>query len=191
MKPVRIGALAALISICALAADARAQKLKPAKPQPANLTQGLSVEYAYPSDVKTLRDAYVALGIGAESGAPLAGLDYSSGPGAPNALTSTREMPVAARIKGYLRFDAAGTYVLDFLSNDGLQVTLGGKEIVKHDQRTACASTGKVEVSVPEAGWYDLEALWFQRQGTSCLEMHWAPEGGSLATTPGSAFGYK
>ena len=75
MKPVRIGALAALISICALAADARAQKLKPAKPQPANLTQGLSVEYAYPSDVKTLRDAYVALGIGAESGAPLAGLD--------------------------------------------------------------------------------------------------------------------
>lgn len=191
MKPFRIAALAALVSVVALAAEARAQKLKPAKPQPSGLTQGLAVEYAYPGDVKTLRDAYVALGIGAERGKPLSGLAYSSGPGSPNALTSKQEMRVAARIRGYVRFDAAGTYTLDFLTNDGLQLTLGGRELVKHDERTPCASAGAVQVRVPEAGWYDLEALWFQRQGTSCLEMKWAPEGGGLATVPASAFGYK
>lgn len=191
MRPVRIGALAALVSLCALAVDARPQKLKPASPQPSGLTQGLAVDYAYPSDVKTLRDAYVALGIGAKPGKPLAGLDYSSGPGSPNALTSGQEFHVAARIRGYVRFDAPGTYTLDFLTNDGLELSLGGRELIKHDERTPCGSAGAVQVSVPEAGWYDLEALWFQRQGTSCLQMKWAPEGGGLGPVPASAFGYK
>lgn len=189
MKLAQTAALAALIALTAAAADARPAKLKPAKVT-GGLTPGLSVEYAYPGDVKTLRDAYVALGIGAEPGKPLTGLSYSSSSSSPNALTSRKPMRVAARIKGYMKFDAPGVYTLDVLSNDGLQMTLGGREIIKHDERTGCESVGKVEVSVPNAGWYELEALWFQRQGTSCLEMNWAAEGGSMTAVPGSAFGY-
>ncbi len=191
MRSRWIGAFSALVALTALAAEARPLKLEPADPQPTGLTEGLAVQYAFPGDVKTLRDAYIALGIGAEPGQPLSGLNYSSGPGTPNALTSGQEMRVAARIKGFVRFDAAGVYVLELLTNDGLELTIGGEEIVKVDARTPCDPTGKVEVSVPEAGWYDLEALWFQRQGTSCLVMQWAPEGGSLGATPNAAFGYK
>lgn len=190
MTPARIGAVSVLLTLTALAAEARPLNLEPADPQPSGLTQGLSVEYAYPSDVKTLRDAYIALGIGAEGGEPLAGLNYSSGPDTPNALTSVQEMHVAARIKGYVRFDAEGVYVLRFLTNDGLEMTIGGEEIVKVDERTPCDPTGEIEVSVPEPGWYDLEALWFQRQGTSCLIMEWAPEGGSPEPVPDAAFGH-
>jgi len=190
MRSARIGAVSVALALAALAVDARPLQLEPADPQPSGLTQGLSVEYAYPSDVKTLRDAYVSLGIGAEAGRPLAGLNYSSGPGTPNALTSKREMRVAARIKGYVRFDAEGVYALRFLTNDGLEISIGGEEIVKVDERSPCNPSRQVEVSVPEPGWYDLEALWFQRQATSCLVMQWAPEGGSLATTPDGAFGY-
>ncbi len=188
MKIARIAAVSAALALAAAAADAKPVKLKPAKGEPANA--GLKVDYAYPGDVKTLRDAYVALGIGAQPGKPLNGLNYSSSSSTPNALTSKQEMRVAARITGYVKFDAAGTYTLDFLSNDGLQLSLGGREIVKHDERTACGSTGKVEVRVPDAGWYELEALWFQRQGTSCLVMEWAPEGGGSQVVPSSAFGH-
>ena len=59
MKLARIGAITALVAIGATAATAGPLKLKPAKSQPEALSEGLSVDYAYPSDVKSLRDAYL------------------------------------------------------------------------------------------------------------------------------------
>ena len=184
MKAAKIAALAAYVALCAGAADARALKLKLAKPQPSGLSAGLSVEYAYPNDVKTLRDAYVSLGMGGEPGKPLTGLSYD-GP-----LTATRETRVAARITGYVKFDEAGTYSLNFLTNDGVQVTLGGQEVAKFDERTPCGPTKTVEVRVPKAGWYELEALWFQRKASSCLHMQLGPEDGEPTAVPDSIFGH-
>ena len=60
MKPMRIAALAACLALLAGTVDARPLKLKPANPQPDAVTQGLSVSYAYPDAVKSLRDAYIA-----------------------------------------------------------------------------------------------------------------------------------
>ncbi len=196
MTPLRLTAHTALAVTLALAlstsADARPAKLKPAKPQPAALSEGLAVEYAFPGDVQSLRDAYVSLGTRGKPGAPMtAGLNYLAGSGNRQALTSGQEHRVAARITGYMKFDAPGDYTLEVYSNDGIQITLGGREIVKVDAKRGCDPTGEVEVRVPSAGWYEIEALYWQRKGGSCLIMEWAGEGGALDVVPASAFGFK
>lgn len=191
MKMQQIAAAAAFVAFCAGAVDARPLKLKPADPQPESVNAGLAVEYAFPDDVKSLRDAYVSLGIGAQPGTPLEGMNYLSTADEPFALTSGQEFKVAARIKGYLRFDAPGTYTLDVYSNDGLELSIGGREVAKVDEKRGCDPIGTVEVKVPEAGWYDLEALYWQRKGGSCLTMEWAADGGTLEVVPAEAFGHE
>jgi hypothetical protein len=191
MRMHRLAGLAAIAAFCAGAVVAGPLKLKPADPQPESVNAGLAVDYAFPEDVKSLRDAYIALGIGAKPGAPLVGLNYISSESEPYALTSEQETRVAARIKGYVRFDAAGTYTLETYSNDGLELSIGGREVAKVDEKRSCDPIGPVEVKVPEAGWYELEALYWQRKGGSCLIMEWAAEGEELSTVPDEAFGYK
>lgn len=187
----RITAVAALMALCAGAVVASPLKLKPADPQPESVIAGLAVDYAFPDDVKSLRDAYIALGIGAKPGEALLNFDYLSSESEPFALTSQQETNVAARITGYLRFDAPGTYTLETYSNDGLELSIGGSEIAKVDEKRACDPIGSVEVSVPQAGWYELEALYWQRKGGSCVVLEWAEEGGELKTVPAAAFGHK
>jgi len=189
MKIYRIAGVAALVALCGGAVAASPLKLKPADPQPQSVSAGLAVEYAFPSDVKSLRDAYIALGMGAKPGEPLADMNYLSSQSNPSALTSGQETMVAARIKGYLRFDAPGTYTLETYSNDGLELSIGGSEVAKVDKKRGCDPIGAVEVSVPQAGWYELEALYWQRKGGSCLMMEWAEQGGELKTVPTAAFG--
>ena len=76
MKMFKTATAVAIIAVFAGAVDAREFKLKLANPQPENASAGLAVEYAFPNDVKSLWDAYVALGVGAEPGKPLVGLSY-------------------------------------------------------------------------------------------------------------------
>jgi hypothetical protein len=165
-------------------------QLEPASPQPSGLKPGLSVVYAYPDDVRTLADASRALKEGGAPGAPLEGMDYWDTEEGMNALTSDREMHVVAGISGFVRFDAPGVYAVDFLSNDGLRVEIGGQEVAVMDDRTPCEPGRAVELSVPQAGWYPLEALWFQRVGTSCLHMRAAPAGSDPDWMPNAAFGH-
>ncbi len=145
-------------------------ELTPADPQPTGLSDGLAVRYAYPPDVKTLAQAEALLD-GATPGAPLAGLDYRDTEDGDMTLTSTSAHHVVAGISGYVRFDAEGTYVIDFLSNDGLKASIGGQEVVFFDGRHPCEESEAVEVTVPQAGWYPLEAVYFQRTGSACLHM--------------------
>lgn len=190
MTMQRIAGVAALLALCAGTVVAGPLKLKPADPQPEGVSAGLAVEYAFPEDVKSLRDAYISLGVGGKAGEPLVDFNYLSSDTAPFALTSGQETKVAARIKGYLRFDAPGIYTLETFSNDGLELTIGGSEVAKVDEKRGCDPIGTVEVSVPDAGWYEIEALYWQRKGGSCLIMEWAEEGGELKTVPAAAFGH-
>lgn len=48
---------------------------------------------------------------------------------------------------------------------------IGGEEVVYFDGVHGCDPSEQVEAVVPEAGWYALEALYFQRKGTACLLM--------------------
>lgn len=184
----RLISAAAIAMIASMPALAAPLKLKPANPQPTGLTQGLAVSYVYPTDVKSLADATRHLKRG-KPGKPLAGLDYQDSQKGKRILTSKKSNNVAAGISGYVKFDKAGTYTIDFLTNDGLKASIGGQEVVFFDGRHPCTESDAVQVIVPSAGWYELKATYFQRGGTACLHMR-AGIGG-VDWMPNSAFGYK
>lgn len=163
-------------------------KLKPASPQPSGLKQGLAVKYAYPGDVKTLGNAERALKK-AKPGRPLAGLDYRDTADGEITLTSDRAHHVVAKITGYVKFDAPGTYVIDFLTNDGLDAQIGGQAVGYVNARQPCQPTRAVEAEVPEAGWYPVDITYFQRVGTACLHMRAGQ--GKATWMKNAAFGYK
>ncbi|MEX0280865.1 MAG: PA14 domain-containing protein [Arenibacterium sp.] len=179
---------AALAVLLATGAMAERKTLTPASPQPAGLKPGLNVKYAYPPDVKNLADAQAALSSGAKQGKPLKGLDYRDTKEGQHALTSTQEHYVAARITGYVKFDAPGNYEIEFMTNDGLDAKIGGVRVGYTDERTPCDTTRIVDVEVPVAGWYPVDILWFQRWASSCLHMRWGKEGQKRSWTPDSAF---
>ncbi|MEM8742766.1 MAG: hypothetical protein AAGE13_14900 [Pseudomonadota bacterium] len=185
------GCLAIAVSVLA-AASAQAQSLTPANPQPdaAALKDGLAVLYAFPNDVKWLRDAEGWRSYDPKPGAPLVGFDYpDTNPGDP-VLTSSYHENVVAFIEGYIRFDQPGVWKIEFHSNDGLQVTIGGLQVYKHDGRHACETVGWAEFEVPQPGWYALEATYFQRLNTACLLMKWAAPGDKMRWTPNAVFAH-
>lgn len=185
LKTVAAATAMALVATTAFAAPL---KLKPANPQPSGLKSGLAVKYAYPPDVKTLNQATRALKR-AKPGTPLAGLDYRDTADGDLTLTSTKAHHVVAGISGYVKFGSAGVYNIDFLTNDGLDAYIGGQQVGYHNRRMPCTETQAVQVEVPQAGWYELKATYFQRVGTSCLHMRAGK--GSPDWMPNAAFGYK
>jgi len=163
-------------------------QLSPADPQPSGLQQGLAVEYAYPKDVKTIGNAERALRK-AKPGPALSGLDYRDTNDGDITLTSKRAHNVVAKITGFVKFDAAGTYVVDFLTNDGLDAMVGGQQVAYFNGRQPCQATRPVEVEVPRAGWYPINLTYFQRRGTACLHMRAGQ--GKATWMENAAFGYK
>jgi len=162
--------------------------LTPADPQPTDVKAGLAVSYAAGAGGRTLKEAEAKLRR-AKPGDPLVGLSYLDSDPGDTTLTSTEKEKVAAAISGFIKFDAAGTYQVDFLSNDGLKATIGGQEVAFFDGVHGCEPAGVKEVIVPSAGWYALEATYFQRKGSACLMMDWNV-GGEMEPVPDAAFGY-
>lgn len=187
---MKLGASAVLSLALASAAFAGPVRLEPADPQPGSVKQGLKVWYAYPDDVKSIDEAERALEDGAKAGPPLEGLDYWDTEEGMDTLTSGRPLHVAARIEGYVRFDAPGRYTIDFLSNDGLEAYVGGQRVARATGRRACEPIPATEVEVPQAGWYPIKATYFQRLGTACLHMRAGPSGTEPEWMPNAAFGY-
>ncbi len=189
MKAIFAASIAAL-SMVAGAAMAEVLQLTPASPQPSGLKSGLSVVYSYPADVKSLDDARRTLKRNKQPGPALAGLDYRDTNEGDQTLTSKKANHVVASIKGYIKFDAPGVYTIDFLTNDGLDARISGQRVGYFDGRQTCQETFATEVNVPSAGWYDIDVLYFQRLGTSCLHMRWGKSGSNVIWVPNAAFGY-
>jgi len=187
MKMFKTATLAATAVLLATASFAAPLKLKPASPQPSGLKPGLAVKYAYPPDVKSLNQAERALKK-AKAGPSLKGLDYRDTNEGDNTLTANRPFFVAADISGYVKFDAPGTYTIDFLTNDGLDAKVGGQTVGYFDGRQGCSETRAVQVEVPQAGWYPVDITYFQRMGTACLHMRAGQ--GSPNWMPDAAFGH-
>ncbi|MEM6891112.1 MAG: PA14 domain-containing protein [Pseudomonadota bacterium] len=180
-----------MIGFAPLAATAEVLTLSPADPQPNSgaLTQGLAVNYAkLPKNARELAVAKRALAKNGEPGAPIAGLTYDDTAEGAKVLTSDRFELLGADISGYVKFDKPGTYVLDFLTNDGLEIFIGGQQVGLYDGIHACGYAGEVQVSVPKAGYYPLEATYFQRKGTACLMMEWGSDPDSLEFVTSDAF---
>lgn len=190
MKRPLLGAIAA-VAVTFGSMVAAQVTLQPANPQPSGLKKGLAVTYSYPVDVKTLAQAKNYIKSAPEAGKPLSGLTYPDRGANAKALTSKQVTSVAAAISGYIRFDEAGVYTLKFYTNDGLDMRIGGQRVGYETERTPCSSTGNKKVTVPKPGWYPLNAIWFQRLSTSCLEMEWTTPSGKKGAVPNSVFGYK
>ncbi len=169
---------------------AQSVTLTPADPQPAagDLTPGLAVSYAYPKDVRLLEDAEDALE-SAKSGPPIRGLSYSENTEGDLTLTSEKASKVAAAISGFIRFDAAGTFEVEMISNDGLVASIGGQQVGLYDGVHGCEPAGIQEVVVPEAAWYPIEITYFQRKGSACLEMDWNVDG-RMGPVPDAVFAH-
>lgn len=192
MRNVLFGAISVLGLVFATVLSAAPLKLSPASPQPGGLKGGLSVTYGYAPEgthIKSLADARAVLGSGAERGRPLSGLDYRDTSLGQPTLTSKRAENVAAKITGYIRFDAPGVYDIDFLTNDGLDMRIGGQRVGMFDGRQTCDNTVTTQVEVPQAGWYKVDGVYFNRLNTSCLHMRWGAAGSRLSWVPNSAFG--
>jgi hypothetical protein len=54
-----------------------------------------------------------------------------------------------------------------------------------------CGYVGEIEVNVPSAGYYPLEATYFQRKGTACLMMEWGPDSDGLELVTSDVFFHK
>lgn len=190
MKHVlRVSALISALALPQLASAEGAIALTLADPQPeaGSLTPGLAVKYTSSKfNGKTLEEAEEALEDAAD-GPALVGFSYDTEE-AENVLTSDLATKVAADISGYIKFDAAGTYVLDFLSNDGLVIEIGGKELGVYDGIHPCGYVGEQTVEIPAAGYYALDATYFQRKGSACLLMEWGPDSDGLEAVPDTAF---
>ncbi|SHI76484.1 PA14 domain-containing protein [Shimia gijangensis] len=192
MRKLFISAIAALGMLGATVVSAGVIELTPANPQPKGVKQGLKVSY-FTGDrqVRSLGAAKGRLKQSSKPGKPLKGLNYpDKGKGAPVLTAGISEL-VVADIRGYIKFPAPGVYDLEFFSNDGMQAWISGKQVAKLDDVTPCASAGRPKVKVPSAGWYDLKVIYFQKEGTACLESEWKKPGGSIQLIPNSAFGYK
>ncbi len=162
--------------------------LQPADPQPdaSTLKAGLAVKYTGKFNGRTLAEISEYDGKWSD-GSALAGLSYDT-PEGEMVLTSDTPEKVAARIAGFIKFDEPGTYMLEFLSNDGLVINIGGEQLGIYDGVHDCGYVGEVEVAVPEPGYYPVSAEYFQRKGSSCLLMEWGPDSDGLEPVPDSAF---
>jgi len=176
-RTVAIGACCAALTVVASTVASAGNGLKPApaNPQPSanQLKPGLGVSYVYPDEIRWLNEAksWRSYESRIKKGAPLTGFLYADTEIGDKVLTSDSSERVIAFIDGFIHFKKTGSHELEFYSNDGLLVTLGGIEIYQHDGRHPCETQGPVTVDIAQPGWYAVEAVFFQRLQTACLEM--------------------
>ncbi|MDA1101192.1 MAG: hypothetical protein O2967_19665 [Proteobacteria bacterium] len=177
---MRVGLLQLVIAFMFHAMPLRAQSLfvlTPASPQPAQaaLAPGLAVSYAY-GEVRWL-DVAAGYRSYAKPGKPLKGFMYGDTEVGQKVLTSDSREEVTAFIKGFMRFEE-GVHELEFQSNDGLRVLMNGIKVYEHDGRHTCQTKGAIQIKAPKTGWYAVEALYFQRLHTACLDLSMRRPGG-------------
>ena len=166
----------------------------PASPQPTNLKPGLSVRYFF-HFVRGMKafSYYTGKGKGkGENGTPLNQINFRSGFG--NVLTSSQPDGVLAVIDGYIKFDKPGSYAFRVHSNDGVRFFLSEKLMFEDPDWHAegDSMSDPFKINIEKAGWYPLTIWYFERKGTSTLELFWQPPGAAkMAHVPPSAFGHK
>jgi hypothetical protein len=192
MRNALVSAALAFGLAWATALGAAPLKLKPANPQPSGLQSGLNVTYKVAQEkVRSLQDARALFKLNPKRGKPLRGLDYRDTNEGEPVMTSDAPYYVIADISGYFRFDAPGVYDIEFYTNDGLDATIGGQRVGYFDGRQGCEGTTVTQVEVPQTGWYEFRALYYQNLGTSCLMMKIGPSGQKRNWVPNNMFGRK
>jgi hypothetical protein len=193
MRRTLMGLLFGAAAACLTAGNVLAQTapiegLKPASPQPtaAQLAPGLAVEYitAWVRHVDELEIA----GKG-RPGEPLEMLDWNTLDGL--VLTSEQDDGIGARITGFINFPEAGTYVMATQSNDGVRLKISDQVVIEDPDVHRDKFSENVRVVITEPGWYPFYMLYFERKGTSTLELYWQPPGADgFDFVPAEAFAH-
>ncbi len=175
--------LALLLAPLPAAAQTPISGLQPANPAPAadQLAPGLAVNYHF-----DIIDRLTQLNEkGKTVGAPLTHLGWDMGHG--KVLTSDKTDGVQAHIFGFLRFPAAGTYVFEVNSNDGVRLEIGGKRIWEDGDVHPDRLSPPIPVQVAAPGLYPIKILYFEKRNTATLEVFWAAPGGQRTVIAGDA----
>jgi len=177
--------LAVIVLLVSGAAAETVTGLRPAEPQPTQVTPGLAVEYTYGrvNHIDELK------GRKFEPGPPLESINYRwSG----NVLTSKVREGVGAQISGFIRFEKAGVYGFEVTSNDGVQVEIGGKVLHVDPEIHSDTTSDRIDVKIDTPGWYSLNIVYFQKKGTASLVLAWVGPGekGKAVPVPAKAYGY-
>jgi len=195
-----------LAALTVIAAPAAAQdeevititSARPLSPQPAPnaVKPGLAVQYLYGkfNYLSEMRNA----GVDPVAGEPIPNLDTvtETDPATGedkivDVLTSDESALVGALIRGMIRFPEAGDYTLRVKSNDGIQMWIGGAMIWEDPAVHFDRMSPPLELAVPESGWYEFKADYYQKKGTWALQVLWTPPGGGdPAPVPAEAFGH-
>jgi hypothetical protein len=183
LRPAAIHIAAWLV--LAVSGAASLAQIPAAAPDAAKLQPGLAAGYYYAlyKDVGEFRP------MAHHDGAPVMQLNHpprSTG----NVLTSRSSEGVAADLKGYIRLDRAGPWRFRILSNDGVRVTLGDKQILEDPRVHADQTADSAPVEIKEPGWYELRIQYFQRKGTWALTLYWQPPGGEPEIVPARALAH-
>ncbi len=192
-RPARGLVFGAVLALALSAGTVLAAAPQPLDPQPAaeDLDPGLSVRY-YRAFFRLIDEfvEWMADDEGA-AGAPLPALDYRVAGGA--VLTSGVEDGVGAKITGLIHLDKSGTYSLLVQSNDGFVLDIGGVPVLEDPDVHGDRYSEIAKMTVAQPGWYALYLLYFERKGTSTLELYWKQPGdedGGMALVPAEAFAH-
>ena len=195
-QAVRLTAAASLLaaSFLPLTASHAQEMVQPVSPQPADgeIQPGLAVQYYFHMfrhvdeiiDWKDYRDG--------KPGPVIERLNYQVGQG--DVLTSGVDNGVGAEITGLIRLDTAGTYAFALESNDGVRLTIAGKQVTEDPGVHADQFSPIGEIVVETPGWHAFNLLYFERKNTSTLKLHWRTPGSSAGTmpiVPAEAFGHR
>lgn len=150
------------------------------------LTPGLAVEYIH--YLVRHVDECESAGKG-KPGEPLSALDWPNSD--QEVLTSSKRHGVCARITGFINLAKAGTYTFTINSNDGVRLLLGEQKVIEDPDVHVDRFSDYVPVQVSKPGWYPLYLIYFQRKGTTTLELYWKePDGEDFVLVPEAAFGF-
>lgn len=189
-------AVAVSLGLPAVSAADAIKGLLPLSPQPAAdaVKPGLAVEYLY-QKFYTLDEIYDA-DVQPEPGKPIPVLDQVTEQDASgedkivNVLTSDQSMMVGAFIRGIIHFEDVGNYVLYLVSNDGARFWVGGVMIWEDPEVHFDRESDSLELAIAEPGWYELKIDYYQKKGTSALQLLWTPPGGEKSVVPADVLGH-
>ena len=156
------------------------------QPEADQLHPGLAVTYSYGrqvhvDDIEVLRNPVI--------GKPLENIAHRTIDG--KVLTSTQAMMVAAHIRGLIRFEAAGTYVFRIESNDGVKAKVGGRQIWVDPEIHPNRWSAPIPVVIDVPGWYEMWINYYQKKGTSALQLVWTtPDSIEETHVPAGAFSH-
>ncbi len=186
-----IGLLVALgLAIAGPAGAAEPQPLDP-QPGPGDLEAGLSVEYfeAYFREIEDFE--YWMEDNKGKPGEPIPALNYRVAGG--TVLTSGKTDGVGAKIEGLIHLSKVGTYAFTVQSNDGFVLDLGGAPLLEAPDVHGDRYSRIAKPTIAQPGWYRLSVLYFERKGTSTLQLYWRPPGeenAEFVMVPAAAFAH-